>query len=90
MSSFELSLISHAPFQLLSDNSFNDIFMSVPVGDKPKKLARDFEIPVGRWVCGNSSLDAYLVKQREYPHCSILGLSRIHRLYKYGVYIVLL
>lgn len=76
MNSSELSLLYHAPFQLIFDNSFNDIFMCAPVGDKPKKMAENSEIPIGKWACGNSSIDTYLVNQREYPHCSILGLSR--------------
>jgi len=76
VNSHELTSLLHLPFQVLYDKTFDEIFLSAPVGDKPSKTTEYKDIAIGTWACGSSSETICLPTQKEIPHVHVLGVSR--------------
>ena len=72
----ELTSILHVTHQIINDKDFNDIFVAVPAGDKPKKTTEYQDVNIGTWACGNSSKTIHLPFQRDIPHIYASGVSR--------------
>ncbi|MEW6381017.1 MAG: hypothetical protein AB1611_15610 [bacterium] len=75
LNSPELCSCLHIPYQIFEDENFNGIFASAPTASRPQKS--EGSISIGTWACGKSSLEVYLPKQMDYPHCHLLGQSRM-------------
>ncbi len=76
LNSHELTSLLHVPYEVLEKKEYVEIFQSRPIGDKPLKAAEYKDVVIGKWACGNSSLDIHLPIQKEIPHVHICGVSR--------------